>query len=410
MRVLLAPHGTRGDVQPMLALATGLRARGYDVSFVAPANSVPWITSLGFQCFSDGIDVEQMMQGVGTRLQSLRWQMKYLTDILIPKLFETVSAAADAANPSIIVGSGVQMAASSVADLRGIPSASVMFAPCAVPSSDSPPPVVRSQNLPRWLNRALWKWGAPLADKALARPMNAARARLGLPPHPKPSRLLGGRRTIVAADRELSPFPADAPSAAVSTDAWTLNESGSAIDSALDDFLRCGPPPIYLGLGSMVAKPGLSVAAQVAGAARAVGCRLVVAGGWARIDRGMEVSDSVMIVREAPHPAIFPRMKAVIHHGGAGTTTAAARAGVPQLILPHILDQYYWAHRVQLLGIGPRALPIETITTERLTSRCRELLESTDYPENARTLAARMGTRDGVADAVSILEQLVKES
>ena len=409
MRVLLAPHGTRGDVQPMLALAAGLRTRGHDVSFVAPANSVPWIKSFGFQCFSDGIDVEQMMQGVGTRLQSLRWQMKYLADVLIPKLFETVPAAAEAANPSIIVGSGVQMAASSVAELRGIPSASVMFAPCAVPSSDSPPPVVRSQNLPRWLNRALWKWGEPFADRALASPINAARARLGLPPHPKPSRLLGCKRTIVAADRELGPFPADAPTTVVSTDAWILNDAASAIDSRLDDFLRCGPPPIYVGLGSMVAKPGLSVAAHVARAARAVGCRLVVAGGWARIDRGMEVSDSVMIVREAPHPAIFPRMKAAIHHGGAGTTTAAARAGVPQLILPHILDQYYWAHRVQLLGIGPRALPIETTTTERLTSRCRELIESTDYPENARKLAARMGTRDGVADAASILEQLIRE-
>ena len=143
--------------------------------------------------------------------------------------------------------------------------------------------------------------------------------------------------------------------------------------------------------------------------------RVLLDAAWSSPEAGresiaaMEVSDSVMIVREAPHPAIFPRMKAAIHHGGAGTTTAAARAGVPQLILPHILDQYYWAHRVQLLGIGPRALPIETTTTERLTSRCRELIESTDYPENARKLAARMGTRDGVADAASILEQLIRE-
>src|SRR5262245_58022455 len=83
MRVLLAPHGTRGDVQPMLALAVGLRARGHDVSFVAPVNSVAWITSFGFPCVSDGIDVEQLMQGAGMRLQSLRWQMRYLTDTLI---------------------------------------------------------------------------------------------------------------------------------------------------------------------------------------------------------------------------------------------------------------------------------------------------------------------------------------
>jgi sterol 3beta-glucosyltransferase len=83
---------------------------------------------------------------------------------------------------------------------------------------------------------------------------------------------------------------------------------------------------------------------------------------------------------------------------------------VPQLILPHILDQYYWAHRVELLWLGPRALPIEQITTKRLTSRCRELIESVGYGVNARVLGARMVARDGVADAASILEQLVTES
>src|SRR5262245_50252389 len=409
MRILLAPHGTRGDVQPMLALALGLRARGHDVSFVAPANSVEWIASFDFQCVSDGIDVEQLMQGAGTRLQSLRWQMKSLTDILIPKLFDTVSAAADAARPEIIVGSGVQMAGTSIAERRGIPSVTAMFAPCTVPSSDAPPPVVRWQTLPPWLNRLIWKWGAPLADRALAVPMNTARARIGLPPHPKPSRLLAGKRTIVAADRELGPFPKDAPPTAVSTDAWILDDA-SEMDSSLEDFLRSGPPPIYVGLGSMVAKPGLSVAAHAAGAAHALGCRLIVSGGWARIDRGMDVSDSVMIVREAPHRALFPHLKAVIHHGGAGTTTAAARAGVPQLILPHILDQYYWAHRVECLGLGPRALPVERITTKRLTSRCRELIESSAYGADATALASRAMSRNGVADAVSILEQLVKES
>jgi UDP:flavonoid glycosyltransferase YjiC (YdhE family) len=410
MRVLLAPHGTRGDVQPMLALAAGLRARGHDVSFVAPANSVEWITSFGFRCLSDGIDVEQLMQGAGMRLQSLRWQMRYLTDTLIPRLFETVLAAAEVTNPAIIVGSGVQMAGTSIAELRGIPSASAMFAPCAVPSSDSPPPVVRLQTLPRWMNRVLWKWAAPLADRALAGPVNAARSQLGLLPHPMPSRLIAGKRTIVAADRELGPLPKDAPTTVVATDAWMLGDEAGAGNSQLDDFLRAGPPPIYVGLGSMVPMPGLSVAGCAADAARSTGCRLVVAGGWAQIDRGLEQSDSVMIVREASHRALFPRMKAVIHHGGAGTTTAAARAGVPQLILPHILDQYYWAHRVERLGIGPRALPIERISAKRLTSRCRELIESTSYEGNARALAARMASRNGVAEAVSIIEQLVRES
>jgi len=392
----------------MLALALSLRARGHDVSFVAPANSVDWISSFGFQCYSDGIDVEQMIQGTGTRLQSLLWQIRYVTDTLIPRLFDSVVAAAAATNPSLIVGSGAQMVATSVAELRKVPAASVIFAPCAVPSSDSPPPVIRRQTLPRWLNRALWRWGAPLADRALDAPMNAGRARFGLPRHPNPSRLMGGRRMIVAADRELGPFPGDTPSVVVSTDAWILDEP-SRLDPELDDFLSAGPPPIYVGLGSMVAKPGLSLAAHAVAAARSIGCRLIVAGGWARIDRGIEPSKSMLIIKEAPHHKLFPRVKAVIHHGGAGTTTAAARAGVPQLILPHILDQYYWAHRVERLAIGPKALPIETANAKRLTSRVRELIESNVLRNNAEALGTRVITRNGVADGVAILEQLVRE-
>lgn len=409
MRILLAPHGTRGDVQPMLALAMEFRARGHEVSFVTPANSVAWVTSFGFACYSDGVDVEQMIQSTGTRLQSVRWQVKYVTDVLIPRLFDSVAAAAESAKPDLIVGSGVQMAATSVAEARRVPSASVMFAPCAVPSGDSPPPVLRRQTLPRWLNRALWRWGAPFADAELRGPVNAGRARLGLLAHRSPSRLMGGRRAIVAADRELGPFPHDAPSIVVSTDAWILDEP-MVMDPGLDAFLRAGTAPIYVGLGSMVAQPGLAIASHAVKAARAIGCRLVVAGGWARIDRALESSDSVMVVHEAPHRSLFPRVRGVIHHGGAGTTTAAARAGVPQLILPHILDQYYWAHRVERLAIGPKALPIETVTAEQLTSSLGHLLESSGYEANARALGVRVAARNGVADAVAILEELVRES
>jgi UDP:flavonoid glycosyltransferase YjiC (YdhE family) len=393
----------------MLALAQGLRAAGHEVSFVAPANSAAWIASFGFACQSDGVDVEEMIQATGTRLQSVLWQMKYVTATLIPRLFDTVAAAAETAKPDLIVGSGVQMAATSVAEARKVPSASVMFAPCAVPSGDSPPPVIRRQTLPRWLNRVFWRCGEPLADAALRGPVNAGRAKLGLPPHPRPSRLMGGRRTIVAADRELGPLPRDVPTICVSTDAWILDEQ-AAIEPRLDDFLHAGAPPIYVGLGSMVAKPGLDIATSAMAAARSIGCRLVVAGGWARIDRGIDASESVMIVKEAPHRALLPRVRAVIHHGGAGTTVAAARAGVPQLILPHILDQYYWAHRVETLAIGPKALPIETVTAKRLTSRLRALMESSAFLQNARALGARVGARNGVGEAVSILEEVARES
>jgi vancomycin aglycone glucosyltransferase len=137
-----------------------------------------------------------------------------------------------------------------------------------------------------------------------------------------------------------------------------------------------------------------------------VGCRLVIVGGWARIDRSVEPSETVLAIEEAPHQALFARVAGAIHHGGAGTTAAVARAGVPQLVVPHILDQYYWAHRVVTLGLGPAPLPIERVTSGRLIPRLRSLVESSTFRENARALGARVAARSGISDAANLLEGL----
>src|SRR5579871_4095352 len=118
MRVLLAPHGTRGDVQPMLALARALRTRGHVVSFVAPDNSLGWIRSHGFDAIGDGIDVERLLQASGADFDSIRWQARHFADVLIPTLFDTVARAGPDAE--LIVGAGVQVAAASIAEARGV--------------------------------------------------------------------------------------------------------------------------------------------------------------------------------------------------------------------------------------------------------------------------------------------------
>src|SRR5690349_9136765 len=157
MKVLLAPHGTRGDVQPMIALAIALRARGHAVSFVAPSNFADWVRSFGFPFESDGIDVAAMLRSNGMHFDSLRWQLRYISDVLMPSLFDAVPRAMPDAD--VIVGAGVQFAAASVAEQRDIPYVTAVFCPCAVPSSATPPPTVRTQTLPGWLNRLLWDIG-----------------------------------------------------------------------------------------------------------------------------------------------------------------------------------------------------------------------------------------------------------
>jgi vancomycin aglycone glucosyltransferase len=402
MRILLASHGTRGDVQPIVALGVALKARGHIVQLVAPANFVAWIRGFGLHAESDGVDVEALLRTSGTGLQSFNWQLRYLTHNT-PLLFEPVVRTSEGCE--LIIGAGLQFAAASVAQWRKVPYAHVVFCPCATPNSATPPPNMRRQTLPRWINRLLWRAGSPLADLALRGPVNRGRATLGLDEIDNPiSQLLEGR-TILAADRDLAPPSADAPKGALNTDAWLLQQPGS-LDERVEAFLQEGPAPIYIGFGSMVAPRAAELVGQAVAAVRAVGRRGVISGGWASLDTHVKEAGDLITVDNVPHSLIFPRVAAAIHHGGAGTTTAAARAGIPQVVLPHILDQYYWAHRVKVLGLGPPALPIERVTVEVLRERISRAINDPVIRDRVKKLGPAIAARNGVAAAVQEIEAL----
>jgi vancomycin aglycone glucosyltransferase len=402
MRILLVSHGTRGDVQPIVALGVALKARGHLVQLVAPANFLTWVRGHGLDMQSDGIDVEALLRSSASGLQSLSWQMRYLLDAT-PLLFEPVARASEGCD--LIICAGIQFAAASVAQWRNVPYAHVVFCPCATPNSATPPPNVHTQTLPRWINRLLWQAGGPLADLALRAPINRGRASLGLKALDNPiSQILNGR-TILAADPDLGPLPHDAPKGAMTTDAWVLEEPG-ALDARVEVFLQQGPAPIYIGFGSMIAPRAPELVVQAVAAARAIGRRAVIAGGWAALQAHIKEGDDVITLDNVPHSLIFPRVAAAVHHGGAGTTTAAARAGVPQILLPHILDQYYWAHRVEVLGLGPPALPIERVTVERLRDRMSRGVNDPFIQERVNRLAPLVTARNGVTAAVEKIEAL----
>jgi vancomycin aglycone glucosyltransferase len=404
MRVLLAPHGTRGDVEPMLALAQALAARAHDIAFVAPANAVAWIRAHGFRAESNGVDVEALLTAPGADLHSMRWQLRHLSELTAQLFASLANYAGDA---DLIVGAGIQLAASSVAEQRDIPYASAVFCPCAVPSRAAPPPAIKTQSLPPWLNRLLWDLAGPVSALALRSPINRGRAQLGLRPLDDPLAQVAGDLILVAADPDLAPMPDDAPARAVATDAWVAAIHSPAVDARLASFLALDPPPVYVGFGSMVAARTGALARDAVAAVRAVGRAVIVGSGWADLARYLEPDDGVLVAPAVPHAIVFPRVAAAIHHGGGGTTTAAAAAGVPQIVLPHILDQFYWAHRVAQLGIGPRGLPVQLVTADVLADRLDEALSDPRFHERASEIGGAVRARNGAAAAVARLEHLV---
>jgi len=387
----------------MLALAMALRARGHLAVFVVPSNFLEWIRACGFDATSNGVDIKAAMQAPDSKLESLRWLFGRLKD-QTARMFEPVARASEGAE--VIVGAGAQLVTASVAEWRDVPHANVAFCPCAIPTGGAPPPTVRTQTFPPWANRLLWQAGGSMADLGLRGTINRGRATLGLPPIDSPLTHIAEHCVIVAADRDLAPLGEDAPASALSTDAWIFDEPQTP-DPHVEAFLDLDPAPIYVGFGSMVSHRAEALSAHAVDAARAVGRRLILIGGWAGLDRFVTDADDVLAVTAVSHAAVLPRVALAVHHGGAGTTTAAARAGVPQVILPHILDQFYWAHRIERLGLGPRALPLDLITADILTDRIDAALNDARIRARAAAFGPVIAARNGVVAAAEHLEHLV---
>ena len=171
-------------------------------------------------------------------------------------------------------------------------------------------------------------------------------------------------------------------------------------------FLAAGPPPVYIGFGSMVDMETAAVTRVVLEALQITGQRGVVSGGWSDLGAG-SLPESVLRVGAVPHDWLFPRMAAVVHHGGAGTTAAGLRAGVPSVLVPFFADQPFWGRRVAVLGVGPKPIPRKQLTAERLAAAIREATGDTVMRQRAVDLGARIRSEDGVAAAVEVIESLV---
>ncbi|WMX45999.1 glycosyltransferase [Streptomyces roseicoloratus] len=353
MRVVLSSYGSRGDVEPMVALAVALRGLGVDVRVCAP----------------DDAEFAERLAGVGVEFVPVRFSIRALvaqargagappsmtervTSVAAAQ-YEAVTAAGEGADTVVATGLFPAVAgARSAAEKLGLRFAYVSYFPGMLPSPHHPPYPLPGRPLPEGVtdNRTLWDLDLEGQDAVYGPGITAFRQTVGLPPlaSVRPYAVTG--RPLLAADPVLGPWQEPADLDVVQTGVWTRPDD-RPLPSDLEDFLQAGEPPVYVGFGSM-SMHGSSDTARVAiESVRAQGHRVLVSRGWADLDL-IDDRDDCMTVGEANHQALFPRVAAVVHHGGAGTTTTAARAGVPQVVIPQLVDQPYWASRVAALGIG----------------------------------------------------------
>ena len=191
---------------------------------------------------------------------------------------------------------------------------------------------------------------------------------------------------------------------------WFLDTPNWQPDAALAAFLSSGPPPVYVGFGSMPAEDAPRLAEMIVSAVRQAGCRAVIAGGWSDLAQAVPAGGDVLVIDGAPHDRLFPRMAAVVHHGGAGTTGAGLRAGRPTLVCPVLGDQPFWGRLVARLGAGPQPIARRDLTVERLAAALFDLTGNARYRTEAARLAEAIGREDGVSAATGFIERIGRQA
>jgi vancomycin aglycone glucosyltransferase len=390
MRVAIAVEGTRGDVHPMLGLGQRLAARGHEVVLCATPDFRDVVEAQGFEFRPVGRSVrsfltEKASAMTGSRLAIVRESTRYMNDAL-ERQFEALPTATEGAD--LVIGAGVQGGAPSAAEMHGVPYRYVVYCPAFLPSREHAPFLFPVQRFPRWTWRALW-WVVDRAQEILMRrDLNQLRSQMGLAPVPHAFTHLVSERPVLAADRSLAPPPGDLP-IEVEQSLCLHPPDETPVPPKLEAFLESGPPPVYIGFGSMTDPDPNETTRKIVDAVGRLGCRAILSEGWAGLGQ-VALPDGIHVTGPVSHPQLFPRCAAVVHHGGAGTTTTAARAGTPQIIVPHVMDQFYWADRVRLLGLGPADLPRRNLDVQGLVGLLGATLGNEILAERAQDFGARL--------------------
>lgn len=422
MRILILTVGTRGDVQPYIALGKGLAAAGHSVTICTCASFESFVTSHGLEYaflnddlidFMHSEDGKVAMERTGNWWQAIWTGLRLFSKVgpMQRRQIHDLWKATVAAKPDLILYHPKALGASDFAEYLDVPCMFAFYLPMYVPTGDFPAMGIPDLKLGRRYNRLTYRLIEKATLWATGKYTKEWRKEHGLSPR-------RGRRYLERANGDPIPalhaysptvisLPSDWPETATVTGYWFLDQpTDRRPSSGLEAFLSAGEPPVYFGFGSIFGRDPARLARIVLDAIRATGVRAIIARGWGGLDPDpAETPESVLTIESAPHDRLFPRVAAVVHHGGCGTTAAGLRAGRPSLICPLFGDQPFWARKLQALGVGPSPIPQKKLNVENLSAALRELTTDTSMREKAAALGRRIRSEDGVANAVDFIEK-----
>ncbi len=398
MKIIIAAIGSRGDVQPYINLARGLQEAGHDITLAT--NPTLCALAASHQVNSAPVGPAVDMGEEGARLMAQSFDNMWIGMIRVMSLGARL---VEQAYPDVLqicqdadllittdTGSGIAEAES----LR-LPWISVTLQPARIPVPAKKTTLI---------SRLVW----PLMGRAFIAPTNRFRKRVGAPPAKDISDLMSKRMVLLPVSRHVAPPDPRWPDYVKPTGYWlNRTESNWSPPSDLQEFLNIGEKPIAVSLGvmSMSGKQARLGAQIVLQSVREAGVRAIIQG-WDEALQGVELPASVYHAGSLPHNWLFEQVSAVVHHGGFGTTASVLRSGVPGIIIPHVIDQFYWGQQVYMLGAGPKFITRGSLNAPALSQAISEALNDSHMKERAARIGEHIRAEpDGVMAAVRLIEQ-----
>lgn len=413
MNITILAIGSRGDVQPAVALGVGLQQAGYSVRIGSYAQFADLVAEYGLAFTPIAGDIQALLHSeAGRAVVESRNPLRLLQMIRThatasaSQSWADILAACEGADAIVSLGM-FYYAADVVATVRGLPHVTAQLQP-TLPTGAFPAPLLPTLPLRApALNRTSHQLSELLYWQGLRSLVNRVRRESGLaalPMRPTMARdVRAGAPALFAYSPLLVPKPADWPASADVTGFWFLDQPEGYVPPAeLARFLAAGEPPVYIGFGSMNTRDPRRTGELALRGLELSGRRGVLMRGWGGLDAG-ELPPSVMMIDETPHAWLFPRMAAVVHHGGAGTTGAGLRAGVPAVVVPFFADQPFWAERLANLSVSPVPIPRRRLNAEAL-AQAIEQATTVEMRARAAEIGQRIADEDGVGTAVRQIE------
>jgi sterol 3beta-glucosyltransferase len=411
MRIVIVATGSWGDVRPNVVLGQALQKAGYAVLLVAPENFREWVEGRGVPFAGLNVNIQAMLdaQTDVNLLQKIQW-IRQMTQTTVEMGREIAELIQD--GDTVLVSEGILPLVNGALAKHQARLIHINLQPWVptVEFSGMLPPLpawfpVSTATYNRWagnfVRRSQW-W-------AMGGSGNQVRTRyLGLPKQTwaKHRAMLDATPSLLLVSPQVVPLPADWQPHHRITGYVFDEDSNWEAPSDLLDFLNAGSKPVYIGFGSMREHKPEDATRLLLDAVKQSGKRAILLSGWAGIG-GLELPEDVFLLKYAPHSWLLPRTAAVVHHGGAGTTAAALRAGVPSIIVPVLSDQPFWGQRVHELNAGTKPIPRSGLTSANLAAAITEATTNRAMQAKAAELGAKITAEDGVNNAVNAISEFL---